>query len=316
MPDIILKRIAFLLVLIIAQLAACASGEFTPESIPATLSVSDEASNGRDSDFSRETAGSIPIPTLINNASGATISIYDFGSMILHAFVNPPEGIGTSTFIIEGDSGLVLIDSHYSAEAANAFRAYADSLGKPINRIYVTHEHPDHINGLRGAFADVDSYAATVTAESAAQAGIDIDHIVAAGNDEIDGIAYKFEIYTDAESKESLVIKLPEYGVMAVGDLVYNGYHMVLNRDVTRWIGLLDRLQTMAEFALILPGHGAPGNTQLLHANLDYLETAWRLYGEVNDRDAFLSAMMDAYPDHDGLSFLRLGAGRIYPKQS
>ena len=257
----------------------------------------------------------IPDPTTVDDASGATIYVYDFGTMTLHAFVNPPEAAGNGTCIIEGENSLVLIDSHFDENSAKAFRAYADNLGKPIDSIYLTHEHPDHINGLGVAFTDVESYATAEVVELAAQAGIEIGNIVEAGNAEIDGIAYEFEIFQDTESEEALLIKLPEYGVMAAGDLIYNNYHMVMNPNIPNWLDQLAQMEAMDEYELILPGHGEPVDPTVYAASMDYLETALALYNEIDDPDEFQAALIEAYPERRAPFFLGLAAQRMYPKQ-
>lgn len=54
---------------------------------------------------------------------------------------------------------IVLVDGQFLVSCARAFRDYADSLGKPIDRLYVSHRHPDHWFGLGAAFSDVTIYA-------------------------------------------------------------------------------------------------------------------------------------------------------------
>ncbi len=261
-----------------------------------------------------ETIVGIPEPAISEDDSGATIYVYDFGTMILHAFVNPPQGVGNGTYIIEGDSSLVLIDSHFSPESAAAFRAYANGLGKPIDRIYATHEHPDHINGLATAFTDVESYAPAEVVEIAAEEGITIGNVVEAGTTEIDGITYEFDIFFDAESEEALVIKFPDYAVIATGDLIYNDYHMVMNPNLPNWIDQLGQLAVMDTYELILPGHGEPSDTSVYAASTEYLETALSLYNEIDDAQEFQDALVAAYPNRRAPFFLGLSAERMYPK--
>ncbi len=308
-------RIRLILILFILTLAACGGTDSTPteqqEPTPETA-VSTEAAQNPDSEAS---VVGIPEPTQSDHESGATIYVYDFGDMILHAFINPPAGIGNGTYIIEGETELVLIDSHFSQESAEAFRGYVDTLNKPINRIFATHEHPDHINGLGTAFADVSSYASAEVVELAvAEEGITIDNIVEAGTEMIDGIQYEYEIYKDAESEEALVIKLPEYAVIAVGDLVYNKYHMVMNPNIPNWLDQLAQLEAMSQYQLILPGHGAMGETAVYAEATNYLETAWDFYLEIEDPDEFRAALVDAFPEYEASFLLGLAAQRMYPK--
>ncbi len=256
----------------------------------------------------------IPVPTTSDYPSGAEIMVYDFGDMVLHAFVNPPQGAGNGTYVIESANTLVLIDAHFAEESSRAFREYVDAIGKPIDRIYATHEHPDHINGLGNAFADIESYASAEVVELAAQAGITIDNVVGEGSETIDGINYEYQIFKDAESEEALVIKFPDYAVMATGDLIYNNYHMVMNPNIPNWIDQLAQLEAMTEYELLLSGHGAPADRSVYAESTDYLETAWEIYNEIDDPDAFQAALVEAYPDYQAPFFLGLAAQRLYPK--
>jgi glyoxylase-like metal-dependent hydrolase (beta-lactamase superfamily II) len=218
--------------------------------------------------------------------------------------------LGNGTYIVEGDTSLVLIDSHFTDESAQAFRDYADSIGKPIDRIYVTHEHPDHINGLVTVFADIDSYAPSSVAEEFDT----VANTQEAGTLTIDGINYEFEIFLDGESHEALVIKLPDYGVMATGDVLYNGYHMVMNPNIPNWIEQIATLEAMGDYQLLLPGHGAPTDPSFYAVATEYLKTAQGFYEELDSGEEFKAAMLEAYPDAAVEFYLDLSVGALYPK--
>src|SRR5436190_8240867 len=60
--------------------------------------------------------------------------------------------------VIEGDSGLIVIDPLTTAEAARAaFALYcAHRPGKPIVAVIYTHSHADHYGGVRGVIDEAD----------------------------------------------------------------------------------------------------------------------------------------------------------------
>ena len=79
------------------------------------------------------------------------------GDVRIHTFVASfaYSNIANATHIIETRNQLVLVDGQFLVPYARAFRDYADSLGKPIERLYLSHRHPDHWFGLGTAFSDV-----------------------------------------------------------------------------------------------------------------------------------------------------------------
>ncbi|WP_407522279.1 alkyl/aryl-sulfatase [Methylobacterium oryzisoli] len=60
--------------------------------------------------------------------------------------------------VIEGDTGLIIIDTLFTAEAArNAIEFYfSQRPRKPIHTIIYTHSHPDHYGGVRGLVSEDD----------------------------------------------------------------------------------------------------------------------------------------------------------------
>ncbi|MCL2803491.1 MAG: MBL fold metallo-hydrolase [Micrococcales bacterium] len=52
-----------------------------------------------------------------------------------------------NVYLVEGDDSLTLVDTGYGLAAAGIFDQ-AKRLGKPINRIALTHGHRDHAGGV------------------------------------------------------------------------------------------------------------------------------------------------------------------------
>ena len=224
--------------------------------------------------------------------SGATVTIFDFGEVKIHAYTGAPAGNGT--YIIEGASKLVLVDAQFVAAAAQEYRDYADELGKPIERIIITHEHPDHWLGLGAAFTDVEVYSsagvkaildetaeATIAARAEAMGAtpiyVPIGNVLPKDTEVIGGVTFEYDVYTNAEAEEQVVIRLPDDGVIIAGDLVYNEYYLVLGPNLDNWKSVLAELNDLDGYDIVLPGHGLPTDSSIFANNIEYIETAQNL---------------------------------------
>ncbi len=244
--------------------------------------------------------------------SGATIERIDADGVTVHTYTNTEAGFGNTTTVIESDNVVVLVDAHFSEESAAEFRAMAESFGKPIERLWVTHEHPDHIGGIESVFSDVDSASSAGVVEAAAAAGTTISTVVEPGDIEIDGVTYRIEVFEDAEAPEQIVITLPEHGVMAIGDLIYNDYHVVMSPTFDSWLAILDTLAATEGIEVVIPGHGPPGGPELFDGGIDYLTTAQSIFADSADAESFNAAMVEAHPDHLGANLLEFGSDRLF----
>ena len=68
-----------------------------------------------------------------------------------------------------------------------------------------------------------------------------------------------FEKITGGEIHTTLVIKLPEQGVLVAQDVVHNRTHLwFLDKDFDGWQANIDRFAAGTDYATILPVHGEP----------------------------------------------------------
>jgi len=215
----------------------------------------------------------------MSKENSTSIHIKDFQGVKIHSFVAPYEYAANATHIIETANELVIVDGQFITPLAQAFRGYVDSLKKPINRIFISHGHPDHYFGFASAFADQKGYSLEAVNKIIAEWGPQMitnqkptfgdmipdqvlvpQHIVKAGTSEIiDGLNYEFEAVEGAENEIQLLIKLPEIGVVIAQDLVYSGVHLWLGMgwfDI--WMNELQKVADLEGYNYILPGHGLP----------------------------------------------------------
>ncbi len=238
------------------------------------------------------------------------------GDVRIHTFVSSFEygNIANATHIIETKNQLVLIDPQFLVPYARAFRQYADSLGKPIDRLYISHRHPDHWFGLGAAFSDVTSFALPETISFIQTDGeasrsdhwklgnLVPDQVVVPGKaatpgeETIDGVKYIFDRVTDTEIDFDLTIRLPELGVYFAQDLIYSGTHLYLTQHMAHWIQVLQGM-LVSDYELFMPGHGLPADKNEVARNIEYLSAAQEAIGNGLANDAFKDFMLQRYPE-------------------
>ena len=238
------------------------------------------------------------------------------GDVRIHTFVASfaDSNIANATHIVETRNQLVLVDGQFLAPYARAFRDYADSLGKPIERLYLSHRHPDHWFGLGTAFTDITIYALSETMTFIHDHGEDSrsDHwklgnlapeeivvpkqVAGPGEETIDGVRYVFDRVTDTEIDYQLAIRLPEVGVYFAQDLIYSGTHLYLTKHMDHWTRVLQEMLA-SDYELFMPGHGLPADKNEVARNIEYLSAARQAIGNGLTGDAFKEFMLQRYPE-------------------
>ena len=235
--------------------------------------------------------------------------------MKVHTFISPEPFLANATHIIEGPNELILVDGQFVVPFAMGFRAFADALGKPINRVYLSHEHPDHFFGISAAFGDVPVYALPETIAFLKANGEAIradrqkvfgpmvpnsvvipDHTASAGTEKIDGITVETVVHRDAEVPVQLALRLPELGIYITQDLIYSGGHVYIHKGIEGWVRNLEELKA-SSYELFLPGHGHPADKGEIQNNIDYLTKATEIARGASSVEGYKSALLAAFPD-------------------
>ncbi|WP_037578034.1 MBL fold metallo-hydrolase [Phaeacidiphilus oryzae] len=238
------------------------------------------------------------------------------GDVRIHTFVSSfaAGNIANATHIVETRNQLVLIDSQFLVPYARAFREYADGLGKPIERLYLSHRHPDHWFGLGAAFTDVPVHTLPETMNFIQEHGEESradhwklgdlvpdqivvpKHGVRPGEETIDGVRYVFDRVTDTEIDYHLTVGLPELGVYFAQDLLYSGTHPYLTKHLEHWVRVLQQM-LVSEYELFMPGHGLPADKNEVARVIEYLSAARQAIGDGLTGDAFRAFLLQRYPE-------------------
>ena len=67
---------------------------------------------------------------------------------VVHTYRAAESGLYVNSYLVEGESGVVVVDTNLLVSDIEALRARLRALKKPLLAILVTHAHPDHFNGV------------------------------------------------------------------------------------------------------------------------------------------------------------------------
>jgi len=240
-----------------------------------------------------------------------------------------------ATYIIESANSLVLVDAQFTAPFAREFRSYADGLGKPVERVIISHGHPDHFFGLGAAFDDMSDkiYALAATKEFIETVGPGMlenmklrlgdaapdkivvpTQVIEPGTETIDGVRYEFVRYENGETSEQLVIRLPDLNTLIVQDLAFNGLHLYMgNNTLDGWTAILESLQGLGGYDTVLCGHGEPGGMSVIAANIAYLKDVMEIIGKVDNAEDFKTQLLAKYPDLGATNYIDMSAPALFP---
>lgn len=256
--------------------------------------------------------------------SAGTVTVYDFGKVRLHAY-NTGDAMADAAFLVEGKKAVVGIELPSFDVNLAEWKAYADSLGKPMNDIIIS----DHaaggayvrdvrVWGTDGARKSVESGAANgITAQLFHVYGPEfrgeelarIANILHGGKNKVAGI--DFVVFDRGSSFD---VAIP------AADAIYT--HM-LGKYVHSIIGsradassLLETLRSYQKggYRFILSSHAGVEGQDAVSEKIAYVEKLMEFAGTAESRAEFVQAAEAAFPGYEGKNYLEMTAAAFFPE--
>lgn len=197
-----------------------------------------------------------------------------------------------NTGFIVTSAGVVVIDTGPSLRYGKQMKAAIKTItSKPINRIYLTHHHPDHFLGNL-AFSAQQIYALSTTANNIKNEGAGFADnlylmvgdwmrgtdvleptmtakpgVVSVGNHQLEILEYS------GHTSGDMAILDHTTGVLFSGDLIFHKRTLTTpHADIHKWLSTIGSLDKLT-FSVLIPGHGPVSqDKQALAEMTDYLK--------------------------------------------
>lgn len=262
----------------------------------------------------------------------------NYRGVTIHTYKAPEEGLYVTSQIVETNDGLVVFDAVFHIKHAEDLADYIAGLGKKVNRIVLSHIHPDHWSGLsvlHARFPDVPIYALPEITAYVRENGQKIldarneafggtvaktptlpDHDLAVGETTIGGVRFVFERQPDGESDWQTIVRLPDAGVAMVFDLVFPAEHHLFTvaNHFDHWIEILQALKGEAAkgYDTLMVGHGDPVGFDVIDGNISYLRKAKELHAANSSAESYAEALKGAYPSYYGGGWVDFSSLLLY----
>src|ERR1700726_3612189 len=296
----------------------------------------------------RLSAAGAPNPELAQN-SGATgttdaagsgragaILVSQFRPVKIHSYLSPTDGLQVNTQMIEGPNAVVIFDSQLLLPYAGEVASYVQTLGKPVDRIILSHAHTDHwgglqvlterfpdsrvfaldgiadqvrargparLDGLRRTYGDKVSTKVTVPTET-----------ITEGPQRIDGVTYDFKRFVDGESDLQLGALLPDEKVLMAFDLVFspNQHAFTGGNHFDHWLIVLESLKALQGYDRIVIGHANPVDRSAIDSTTTYVKRAQEIHAASADAKTYSENLKATFPDLQQAGFVDLSASYLY----
>jgi len=266
-----------------------------------------------------------------------TILVNRFGHVKIHSYLSPAEGLQVNTQMIEGPNAVVIFDGQLLLPYAGEVASYVQTIGKPVDRIILSHAHTDHWGGLQvltERFAGVRVFALDGVADQIRAGGpARLDRLrrnygdkaaakvtvptetITEGLQRIDGVGYDFKRFVDAESDLQLAALLPEQKVLMAFDLVYSPKQHAFTggNHFDQWIIILETLKALQGYDTIIIGHDTPVDRSAIDSMMTYVKRAKAIHSVSADAKTYSESLKAAFPDLQLAGFVDLSASYLYP---
>ncbi len=270
---------------------------------------------------------------VVDTTEPAEIVRYEEGGVRVHSFVAPAHSASTATHIIETAEALVLVDTQLLRGYAKAFREYADSLGKPIALVIVSHGHPDHFFGLE-FFEDVPTAALAQThqdiehrkrfhlrmhRETERECDAVTDWVrlpqqeLSPASTTIAGVQLEFDVVERAEDDTQLVIKVPAAKTLILQDLMATDAHgFTAGGMLDHWVEVLVGYRGQTEYTHVLAGHGRPVGLEGIDDMIAYVTGSKEVFAIAKDGEHFIALMHERFAGRSGEFIIEMMATMEY----
>src|SRR5882757_401661 len=271
-------------------------------------------------------------------ASGGmgAIVVSQFGPVKIHSYLSPLDGFQVNTQMIEGPTAVIIFDGQLLLPYADEVASYVRTLGKPVDRIILSHAHTDHWAGLQvltERFPDARVFALDGIAEQVRARGpARLDGLrrtygdraatmvtiptqtISEGPQRIDGVTYDFKRFVDAESDLQLAALLPEQKVLMAFDLVFspNQHAFTGANHFDHWIIVLESLKALQGYDTITIGHDTPVDRSAIDSTMTYVKRAKEIRAASSDAKTYSENLKAAFPELRQAGFVDLSASYLY----
>ena len=249
-----------------------------------------------------------------------------------------------SSTLIAGEREAVLVDTLVTFDQADALADWAETHGKVITAILITHGHSDHWIGLARLlerFPDARGLATGKVLDrarfEATSEGVQkywqsrfpgeipaapvLPGLLEEGALELDGREVRVIDIGQGDTEHSSIVHVPSIGAVVAGDVVYNQVHMMTAETdaVSRgaWIASLDAVAALNP-AIVVSGHkrvGAPDTPDTIEQSRQYLRDFTRIVEEEETVESIVASMLKLHGDRDNPWVLWFTAGQAVAKR-
>lgn len=239
--------------------------------------------------------------------------------------------MNVNSYVVHGPTGVVVVDGQLCRDDGEQVRRAVADTGLPLTGVLLTHGHPDHYAAV-GTFAPpdvpvvatrgVDAVIRRDDAEKDAVVGPMMGdqwpshrpfptRVVDSGETvELAGLTLTVTEVGPAESHCDSYWQLDDR-TLFVGDLCYAAQHAYLaDGHARRWLEVLTALEgRWPHDAVLHPGHGPVGGTELLARQAAYVEAFLRAVerhagDDADERERAVLAAVGEHVQDDSLLFL------------